>query len=84
MHLDYGPPKPIVAEYMRNESRFRVIERSDPARFRRFLEDAQDAARQRYAVYQQLAGIIVPQPEVPAGETPAAAPNRTALNGEVK
>ena len=28
MHLDYGPPKPLVAEYMRNESRFRVVERT--------------------------------------------------------
>ena len=60
MHLDYGPPKPLVAEYMRNESRFRVIERGDPVRFKRFLRDAQDAATQRYAVYQQLAGITVP------------------------
>jgi pyruvate-ferredoxin/flavodoxin oxidoreductase len=63
MHLDYGPPKPLVAEYMRNESRFRVVERSDPARFRAFLKDAQDAARQRYSVYEQLAGITVPRPE---------------------
>lgn len=50
MHLDYGPPKPRVAEYMRNESRFRVIERTDPARFQAFLKAAQDAARERYAV----------------------------------
>ena len=49
MHLDYGPPKPLVAEYMRNESRFRVVERSDPARFKGFLKAAQEAARQRYA-----------------------------------
>ena len=78
MHLDYGPPKPLVAEYMRNESRFRVVERSDPTRFKGFLKDAQEAARQRYAVYQQLAGITVPlpgpttdeaaSPAVPGGE----------------
>jgi hypothetical protein len=48
---------------MRNESRFRVVERSDPTRFRAFLKDAQEAARQRYAVYEQLAGITVPRPE---------------------
>jgi pyruvate-ferredoxin/flavodoxin oxidoreductase len=63
MHLDYGPPKPLVAEYMRNESRFRVVERSAPARFKEFLKEAQDAARTRYAVYQQLAGITVPLPD---------------------
>jgi hypothetical protein len=49
---------------MRNESRFRVVERSDPARFKGFLKEAQEAARQRYAVYQQLAGITVPPPVV--------------------
>jgi len=61
LHLDYGPPKAQVAEYMRNESRFRVVERTDPVRFKMFLKEAQEAAQQRYAVYQQLAGITVPQ-----------------------
>ena len=60
LHLDYGPPKPKVAEYMRNESRFRVIERSDPARFKHFLKEAQAQSERRYSVYQQLAGISVP------------------------
>ena len=45
---------------MRNESRFRMIERADPARYKGFLEDAQAAAERRYLVYQQLAGIKVP------------------------
>jgi pyruvate-ferredoxin/flavodoxin oxidoreductase len=64
MHLDYGPPKARVADYMRNEARFRVVERTNPARFAMFLHDAQEAAQQRYAVYQQLAGVTVPQVEV--------------------
>src|SRR3954464_430526 len=42
LRLDYGPPKAKVADYMRNESRFRVIERSDPARFKEFLKDSQE------------------------------------------
>jgi pyruvate-ferredoxin/flavodoxin oxidoreductase len=64
MHLDYGPPKARVADYMRNEARFRVVERTNPARFSMFLHDAQEAAQQRYAVYQQLAGVTVPLVEV--------------------
>ena len=60
LNLDYGPPKGSVADYMRNESRFRMIERADPARFKRFLEDSQAAAERRYAVYRQLAEIAVP------------------------
>jgi pyruvate-ferredoxin/flavodoxin oxidoreductase len=68
MHLDYGPPKTRVADYMRNEARFRVIERTDPARFKRFVKESQEAAQQRYAVYQQLAGITVPRIEAGADE----------------
>jgi pyruvate-ferredoxin/flavodoxin oxidoreductase len=63
LHLDYGPPKARVADYMRNEARFRVVERTDPARFKGFLKEAQEAAQKRYAVYEQLAGITVPQVE---------------------
>ena len=74
MHLDYGPPKPLVAEYMRNESRFRVVDRTDPERFRGFLAEAQEAARRRYAVYQQLAGITVPRPAEAIQADAAAAP----------
>jgi pyruvate-ferredoxin/flavodoxin oxidoreductase len=60
LKLDYGPPKVKVADYLRNESRFRSIERSDPARYRAFLKESQAAADRRYAVYEQLAGITVP------------------------
>ncbi|PWT91722.1 MAG: pyruvate:ferredoxin (flavodoxin) oxidoreductase [Blastocatellia bacterium] len=63
LNLDYGPPKPKVAEYMRNESRFRMIERADPARFKHFLEEAQAAADRRYSGYQQLAQIKLPYPK---------------------
>ncbi|MGH7493041.1 MAG: pyruvate:ferredoxin (flavodoxin) oxidoreductase [bacterium] len=70
LHLDYGPPKAKVADYMRNESRFRMIERADPARFKRFLEESQAAAQRRYAVYQQLAGIKVPVVEANGEELP--------------
>jgi pyruvate-ferredoxin/flavodoxin oxidoreductase len=60
LHLDYGPPKTKVADYLRNESRFRMVERADPARYRTFVAESQAAAERRYAVYQQLAGITVP------------------------
>jgi pyruvate-ferredoxin/flavodoxin oxidoreductase len=74
LHLDYGPPKPLVEEYMRNESRFRVVERTDPARFKAFLKDAQAAARHRYSIYQQLAGIKVPADQETGGGQESQAP----------
>jgi pyruvate-ferredoxin/flavodoxin oxidoreductase len=60
LKLDYGPPKAKVADYMHNESRFRQIERADPARYKAFVKESQAAAQRRYAVYEQMAGITVP------------------------
>jgi len=74
LHLDYGPPKARVADYMRNESRFRMVERADPARYKRFVADAQAEAQKRYAIYQQLAGITVPVIEHKPEEQSASAP----------
>jgi len=67
LHLDYGPPKAKVADYMANESRFRMIERADPECYKKFVKEAEEQARRRYVVYQQLAGISVPvvQPKSP-------------------
>ncbi len=71
LHLDYGPLRGRVADYMRNEARFRVIERTDPARYKGFLKQAQEAALQQYAVYQQMAAITIPQVETGADESDA-------------
>jgi hypothetical protein len=60
---------------MRNEGRFRVVEKADPRRFQRLLKSAEKLTRQRYAVYQQLAGITVPLFETAeAKDEKAAAP----------
>jgi len=66
---DDGPPKGRVEDYLRNESRFRVVERADPAQYKSFVAQSQAAAERRYAVYQQLAGITVPVIE-PTEEKP--------------
>ena len=88
LKLDYGPPKPTVAEYMRNESRFRMVERADPERFKYFLEEAQAAATRRYAGYQQLAQITLPartsHSSKTAGNGEAAGHGDAGGNGEVK
>jgi pyruvate-ferredoxin/flavodoxin oxidoreductase len=76
LHLDYGPPKAKVADYMRNESRFRMVERADPARYKAFVADSQAAAERRYAVYQQLAGITVPVVQVTQEEPSALADSK--------
>ncbi|HET7177330.1 MAG TPA: pyruvate:ferredoxin (flavodoxin) oxidoreductase, partial [Solirubrobacterales bacterium] len=70
--LDYAAPRASAKDYMRNETRFRMVEKQDPERFRRFLDQAVRQAAQRYAVYRQLAGITVPQEDGPAVQTAAA------------
>jgi len=67
LHLDSGPPKASAREYMRNETRFRMVEKQDPERFKHFLDSASRQAAQRYAVYQQLAGLTVPRLETVPG-----------------
>ncbi|HEX3084518.1 MAG TPA: thiamine pyrophosphate-dependent enzyme, partial [Pyrinomonadaceae bacterium] len=87
LKLDYGPPKPTVAEYMRNESRFRMIERAGPARFKYFLDEAQAAATRRYSGYQQLAQITLPartSQTTTEGNGEPGAQDEASGNGEVK
>jgi pyruvate-ferredoxin/flavodoxin oxidoreductase len=60
LKLDSGPPKIRARDYMSNETRFRMVEKLDPERFKRLLAAAEVSARQRYAVYEQLAGVTIP------------------------
>ncbi len=49
-----------VSDYMRNETRFRMVERIDPQRFKRLAAQAQQAATRRISVYQHLAAMRMP------------------------
>jgi pyruvate-ferredoxin/flavodoxin oxidoreductase len=66
--LDSGPPKISPRDYMRNETRFRMVERRDPERFRRLMTLAEQMAARRVAAYQHLAKLTLP-----AGATADAA-----------
>jgi pyruvate-ferredoxin/flavodoxin oxidoreductase len=59
--LDSGEPKMSAKQYMRNETRFRMVEKIDPERFKRLALMAERNTRQNVAVYKQMAGITVPQ-----------------------
>jgi pyruvate-ferredoxin/flavodoxin oxidoreductase len=60
LQMDSKEPTAKVSEYMRNETRFRMVERIDPKRFADLAAYAQKFSDQRVAVYQQLANITVP------------------------
>jgi pyruvate-ferredoxin/flavodoxin oxidoreductase len=61
--IDAAPGRATVAEYMRNETRFRMVERLNPERFRRLAAMAREHSARRIALYQQLANIVLPQRE---------------------
>ncbi|GMU34566.1 MAG: pyruvate:ferredoxin (flavodoxin) oxidoreductase [Planctomycetia bacterium] len=58
--VDAPAGKIPVNEYMRNETRFRMVEKIDPVRFKWLAAEAQKAAQRRIAVYQHMAGLRVP------------------------
>jgi pyruvate-ferredoxin/flavodoxin oxidoreductase len=58
--LDSSPGKTSVGEYMRNETRFRMVEKIDPVRFKRLAVDAEKASARRIAVYDHMAKLRVP------------------------
>ncbi len=61
--LDCKPPRTRVETLLKQEARFRMIERLDPERFRTFTRRSQQMASRRRAIYEQLAGISVPATE---------------------
>jgi pyruvate-ferredoxin/flavodoxin oxidoreductase len=74
LQLDAAPAKTDVLEYMRNEGRFRMVEKQNPDRFRHLVEQARRVTREREAVYRYLAGLTVP---VSPAEDPEPAPAPT-------
>jgi pyruvate-ferredoxin/flavodoxin oxidoreductase len=57
LHLDSPRPRARPTDYMRNETRFRIAEKVDPENFRALVTRAEKTALERYAVYEQLAGV---------------------------
>ncbi|HVT88341.1 MAG TPA: pyruvate:ferredoxin (flavodoxin) oxidoreductase [Tepidisphaeraceae bacterium] len=55
LQIDSNPPKARLAEFVKNETRFRMVERQDPERFRRLLAESDTHAARRLALYQELA-----------------------------
>jgi len=62
LQLDMQAPKTSPAVFMGNEARFRMLEKSDPARWQALLEEAKREAAARWAVLEQLARVSLPVP----------------------
>jgi pyruvate-ferredoxin/flavodoxin oxidoreductase len=76
LQLDSGAAKTPIEKYMRNESRFRMLEAADPARYKRLAALAAEETTRRLQLYKHLSEW---KTAVAAGPAPApAAPAQTA------
>jgi hypothetical protein len=62
---------------MRGETRFRMVEKQDPERFKMLQAAARKNAFQRVAVYQQLSNLTVPNAAPPEESQAEAAAAKT-------
>ncbi|MFI5143921.1 MAG: thiamine pyrophosphate-dependent enzyme, partial [Thermoanaerobaculales bacterium] len=60
LKLDSGAPKIDLGLYVRNETRYRMVEQANPDRFKHLLAAAQREVTNRFAVYEQLAKVTMP------------------------
>jgi pyruvate-ferredoxin/flavodoxin oxidoreductase len=60
LKLDSAPGKVDVGQYVRNETRFRMVEQQDPKRFAMLLERQKREVTNRFAAYEHLAKLMIP------------------------
>jgi pyruvate-ferredoxin/flavodoxin oxidoreductase len=60
--LDSGAPKGDLAAYMRNETRFRMVEQQGPERYKELVAIAKANIQERFRVYEQLEKVLPPTP----------------------
>jgi pyruvate-ferredoxin/flavodoxin oxidoreductase len=60
LQLDSPEPKADLASYVRNETRYRMVEASNPAHFKELMALAQAEIANRYAVYKGMSEMVWP------------------------
>jgi len=60
LQMDSAAPKIDLGSYIRNETRFRMVEQQNPERFKHLLAMAQRETTNRYATYENLAHLTMP------------------------
>jgi pyruvate-ferredoxin/flavodoxin oxidoreductase len=73
LQLDSGAQQTPLVDFLRNETRFRVVEQDDPQRFKKLVAAARSENARRFGVYEDLARLHLAD----APPAPAAAPERS-------
>jgi len=69
LQMDSPAPKIELGTYVRNETRYRMVEQQNPEHFKHLLAMAQREVTNRYATYENLAHLTMPVKAVDAEET---------------
>ncbi len=70
-----------VSEYMKNETRFRMVEKLDPEKFRKYAVQSQLSAERRMAVYKHMSQLRLPTADR-GGTTASEERSETGLQPE--
>ena len=62
LKLDSSAPEGALQDFMKGENRFRIVEKSDPERYKALLATAQADAKMKYSYYEQLAKMQFTKP----------------------
>jgi pyruvate-ferredoxin/flavodoxin oxidoreductase len=72
--MDTAQIKGSIAQFMRNESRFRMVEQQDAQRFQKLLVKAEREVKNRFQVYENLAKLTLGRAGVPPASAKPPAP----------
>jgi pyruvate-ferredoxin/flavodoxin oxidoreductase len=78
LKLDSAIPKISLSEFMATETRFRMVEQLDPENYQRLVVEAERLAREKYALYEQLARAMNPVNLVPGAAAATGMPQPKA------
>jgi pyruvate-ferredoxin/flavodoxin oxidoreductase len=78
--MDTAQIKGSIAQFMRNEARFRMVEQQDAPRFLDLLAKAEREVKNRFQVYENLAKLTIGRAGVPPA--PAKGPAAPAPAGK--
>ncbi len=68
LQMDSSAPKTLLSQYVKNETRYRMVEQQNPERFKRLIAQAQLDISKRYTLYDQMSKLSAYKVEEPAGE----------------
>ncbi len=82
LKMDSAAPKLSLAEFMAHETRFRMVEQTNPEQYKKLVAEAERLAKERFALYEQMARAMNPANLVPgaaARPAPPASPPSSAV-----